>query len=123
MEMSEIGVEPMELTEAVKEKIYKNGLKQCDFSHVKELPGDEQKNIKVIRIKETVTNEIEILASKEYVLQGEYRGRKFEAVLFACDEGKRVLLVGEPSRRFDVAEKRGVYNIRKVEGFENGWWL
>ena len=126
VEMSELGVEPMELTDDVMEKVLNSnktrlGGYSCDSPLEEKIPGEKHENVKITRIKETTVNVVNIAASKEYVLQGEYKGQKFEAVMFACDENKKVVLMGEPCPFVDWKGK-GIYDIRKVEGFENDWW-
>lgn len=122
-DVSELGVEPLKLSDELLSRVYETSIKKLEddyYSPLKSsIPGDVKKDIKVTKINESSVNFIDVVASLEYIIEGEYRGDKFEIVLMANDEDREIKFMHPPTAYYRVT---GEYKLKRMEGFRDEWW-
>ncbi|MBO4983984.1 MAG: hypothetical protein J6D23_07980 [Clostridia bacterium] len=123
-DVSELGIEPLKLSDELLSRVYETSIEKFEFDYDSPLkssiPGDVKKDIRVIKINESSVNFIDVVASLEYIIEGEYRGEKFEIVLMANDEHRGIEIMYPPTSF--IREGKGEYKLKKLEGFRDEWW-
>ena len=118
--MQELGVAPVELTDDIIEKALRDNKDELQYNI--DLPGDNQKIVSIMASHKIVS--LLRVAEKQYILPGEYKGKKFEIVAPAGAEQERRFY---HFKDFSLLSNRvGIYRLeelgikgKRAEEYEN----